>query len=70
MLKIGRHSTATQTTQMTSTSSTEFEPYCIEANARTMAEFAAAMMRAIAKISVEHYGITPTPSEAGDIDRG
>ena len=45
---------------MTNASSFEFEPYCIEANARTMAEFAAAMMRSIAEISVEHYGISAT----------
>ena len=34
------------------------EPYGIDANASTMAEFSAAMMRAIAEISVEDYGIS------------
>ena len=43
---------------MTNASSFDFEPYCIDANARTMAEFAAAMMRAIAEISVDNYGLS------------
>ena len=54
----GRQSTTTQATQMTNASSFDFEPYCIDANARTMAEFAAAMMRAIAEISVDNYGLS------------
>ena len=54
----GRQSTTTQATQMTNASSFDFEPYGIDANARTMAEFAAAMMRAIAEISVDNYGLS------------
>ena len=54
----GRQSTATQGTTITNASSFDFEPYGIDANASTMAEFAAAMMRAIAEISVEDYGIS------------
>ena len=48
----------TQGTTTTNASSFDFEPYGIDANASTMAEFAAAMMRAIAEISVEDYGIS------------
>ena len=48
----------------------DFEPYCIEANARTMAEFAAAMMRAIAQISVENYGIALASSNTGHHKNG
>ena len=54
----GRQSTATQATTTTNASSCDFEPYGIDANTSTMAEFAAAMMRAIAEISVEDYGIS------------
>ena len=61
----GRQSTATQATQMTNASSIDFEPYCIDANARTMAEFAAAMMRAIAEISVDNYGLSLNSLSSG-----
>ena len=50
---------------MTNASSFDFEPYCIDANARTMAEFAAAMMRAIAEISVDNYGLSLNSLSSG-----
>ena len=50
---------------MTNASSIDFEPYCIDANARTMAEFAAAMMRAIAEISVDNYGLSLNSLSSG-----
>ena len=55
---------------MTNAGGFEFEPYCIEANARTMAEFAAAMMRTIAQISVENYGIALASSDTGNHKNG
>ena len=54
----GRQSTATQGTQITNASTFEYDSYGIDANARTMAELAAAMMREIAEISLENYGIS------------
>ena len=54
----GRQSTATQATQITNASSFEYDSYGIDANARTMAELAAAMMREISEISLENYGIS------------